>query len=690
MEMKYLYTAILILSTGAFLSSLINIKKIAGFISSFSVFLSSVILVYFSVNIVINEKILRGEIITLSPFLNSSLSIHIDALSALFLIIIAIVSLNVTIFSWKYLEKYETLSSRRFYPFLLFLFLSSILVVSVSDLLFFIISWEFLTLCSWFLIISNNGRESSIKVGLQYFITMHIASAFLILATVIVYSYNNDFSFYSLRDSFKDLIINNPVMINFVLFCFFITFVTKAGVLPFGAWLPNTYPQAPTSVSSFFGGVMSKLGIYALIRFFYSLLPISTHTETWGFVIVLFGFFSIFIGTIAAITQDEAKRLMSFHAIGQVGYILLGVGLGLYFIKTNPYLAIIALTGGVLHAFNNSIYKSLLFLNAGSIFYKTGTTDLNKVSGLIGVMPIIAITALVGSLSIAGVPLFNGFVSKLLIFQSSIWTANDKDTLFIIKFLFIIFGIISIFISAITLASFLKFLNSAFMGKVYGLKFDSNKISWQMNFPQIFLAFICLFIGLFPIIVIKPIYISIKHTLSMDLLPYSEIFSSDLIGFTVNFCKDCWAGAWFPIAILIPLSFLCLIIFAFERYAKVPKREVETWYGGKEHSPDEVMYRGHSFYQPFKNLVSFRIGKVKFKGLYPEEIPILKFRIPKKVKKILYPDEWFYYPIADKFIKLISWFDRTYQSLSKKYMLWLIFGILIVFALLILLMRQTV
>lgn len=690
MEVNYLFLSISILLIGAGLNFFNLGKRFSGLLSSLSVFISSVMLFYLAINILSRQEIYHFELFTLKPLINSSLSLTIDGLSALYLMVIAIVSTSVTIFSWKYLDCYPKVSSQRFYPYLLLLFLSSIFVVSVSDLFFFIISWEAMTLSSWFLVVSEVEKKEAIKRGLEYFITMHVATAFLIIASVTLYSFSSDFSFLAIKEILNSLIYENPYVFNFVVLCFLLVFFTKAGVLPFGAWLPNTYPQAPTSASSFFAGIMSKIAVYAVLRFFLSLIPLSSYTEIWGFIIALFGVISIFVGTTAALTQDEAKRLMSFHAIGQVGYMFLGIGIGFYFIKTNPYLGIVALIGGILHALNNSIYKSLLFLNAGSILYKTGTTDLNKVSGLMKVMPLTALTALIGSLSIAGVPFFNGFVSKLLIFQTSIWTALDKTTIFLIKGLFIVFGIVSIFISAITLASFLKFVNSAFMGKSQHIERKDFKITWHMNIPQLALAFICLLIGLFPILILEPIYISLVDAINLELPPYKDLFSANLFGFAVNLCKDCWVGAWFPIAILLPLTALCLLIFSFEGYAKAPKREVETWYGGKEHSPEEVMYGGHSFYQPFKKLITFEIGGIKFKGFYPEQIPSIKIEFPEKIKKLLTPDEWLYYRLADSFINLTKKMEELYDSLSQKFIVWLIIGIIIVFALLFYLMRDTV
>ncbi|MCX7724545.1 MAG: proton-conducting transporter membrane subunit [Thermodesulfovibrio sp.] len=679
--MQYLYFSFLSLIFAMFSTFFIRNKNFSGFVTLIMTSFSSLCLLHLSLDIIIENKVVEQEIFSLKPLLNSSLIIGIDSLSALFLLIISLVSFCVTLFSWKYFEAYKTESPQRFYPFLVLLFISSIGVVSVKELLFFIVFWELMTLSSWFLVVFEREKRSALKGGLQYFITAHVTTAFLILASVIVYSYSNDFSFREINKSFLLIIDKHPYLSHFILFCIFIAFVTKAGVLPFGFWLPNAYPQPPSSASSFFGGVMSKLAVYALFRFFSSVIPLSYHTQVWGFIIAVFGVFSIFIGTIAALTQDEAKRLMSFHAIGQVGYMLLGIGVGLYFININPFLATVSLVGGLFHVFNNSIYKSLLFLNAGAIFYKTGTTDLNKVSGLIKLMPLTAITALVGSLSIAGVPPFNGFISKLLIFESSIWSAKQSDVLFLIRGLFIVFGIISVFISAVTLASFLKFVNSAFMGKLRGAIDEKRTLPWSMVLSQMILALVCIITGLFPFIPLKIIY---NATIScFDLLPsFSSVFIVDFKGVGINFFENYSQGAWYPIFVMIPLILLSSLIFAFEKYAKAPKRDVETWYGGKEHSPEEVVYKGHSFYQPFKDLVSFRIGNIQFKGFYPVKIPKIEFKIPLKFIKILNIDEWLYYPVVDRITKFFEFFGKIYEIITEKYISWLVFGSIFVFVLL--------
>lgn len=670
-----LYLFFILMAIGILFTSIIKNKYISGLITSLLTVAASLPLLYSSFNILIESKKIEKEIISIAPFLNSSLSICIDGLSALFLLIISIISLCVSMFSWKYLTKYSQ-PCQRFYPFLFALFASSVGVVCVKDLFFFIIFWELMTLNSWFLVIFDRESATSLKAGLQYFIVTHVATGFLILASVILYSVGNTFDFVTVKESFSRIFQNNSLLSNFLLLCIFIAFVTKAGVLPFGFWLPNTYPQPPASAGSFFGGVMSKLAVYAMFRFFCSVIPMSSYTQWWGFVVAAAGTFSIFIGTIAALTQDEAKKLMSFHAIGQVGYMLLGLGVGLYYINTNTFLSAVALTGGLLHLFNNSIYKSLLFLNAGSIFYKTGTTDLNKLSGLITLMPTVTLTALVASLSIAGVPLFNGFVSKLLIFESSVWSANQTESFFLVRGIFVVFGIISIFISAVTLASFLKFVNSVFMGKLKQ-DYGREKIHWSMNLSQIILAILCIIIGIFPSLFIKMTFNAIS-SLEIPMPSLSNVFITEPFGINISFCSNCSAGAWFPLFIIIPLVVLSVLIFSFEKYAKTPKREVPTWYGGKEHQPEDVVYTGHSFYQPFKDLVSFKIKGIQFKGFYPVNIPSLKISIPSWIPKVLYFDEWLYYPLARNIQKLFIIFGNIYSRATERYIIWLIIGSLFV------------
>ena len=282
----------------------------------------------------------------------------------------------------------------------------------------------------------------------------HIATALMFIAGVVLRSYTGSFGFASIEKAMGTLAGTSPIGFHFILALFFIGFATKAGVYPFGSWLPDAHPAAPSGVSAILSGIMIKMGIYGLLRVFLFLAPVATSEfAIWGIIIATFGVVSIIVGTLGALVQDDYKRLFAYSSIGQIGYILLALGIGITFIKSYPVLALISLLAGLLHLINHALFKSLLFLNAGSILYRTGTRNLSEVGGLYNILPFTTITAMIGSMSIIGFPLFSGFVSKFLIYEITIVSG--------IKFpLYILYGVLAIFLSVLTMAYCVKFLST--------------------------------------------------------------------------------------------------------------------------------------------------------------------------------------------------------------------------------------
>ena len=649
--------------------------------------LAAICLLYIVFHVFTKGTITATEPIVKLPGIGATLAIAIDPLSALFLFIISTISFCTTLFSIKYIRRYEGESLIRYYPLLLLLFASIVGVVAVRDLFFFIAFWEIMTLTSYALVVYQRENKVSLKAGFQYFFVTHAAAACLILAAIILYPRTpepHSFSFDAMRDSMGMLLANNTGLLHLVLALFFIGFVTKAGVLPFGFWLPNAYPAAPSSASAAFGGTMTKLGVYGVIRVFCGLLPISHHSYIWGEVIAIFGTISIFVGTISALTQDDSKRLMSFSIIGQIGYVLLSVGLGIYLLPINPVISTVALVAGVFHLLNNVCYKACLFLNAGSILYKTGTRNLSKVGGLIGIMPFTAVTAIIASLSIAGIPPFSGFSSKLLIFESSIMAGIDSP-------LFIALGIVAIFISAVTLAYSLKFLNSAFLGKLYtdgitepksgtsATHFGINPkgdVPLSMKIPQAILAFLCVLFGVAPLIPVRAIHNAISTILPSNYSPEAGfLFGKSLPGMSINLGEGI-SGVWNPLWILAAFVVCFGIAYFIYKSARVKVRQVSTWYGGREHEAKHVHYPAHSFYVPFKRFFAFRIGGIEFEGLYPKAITLPKIKMPKTLRAILDIDRWLYYPVVNGFMKFNRGFSKAHVGIPQVYVLWMIIGLI--------------
>ena len=684
--MNLLYAALLLLTLGAIVLAAISRHKEAcgwtalGFVSA-----ASGCLIYLAVYVFLGGEIKDVDLINLHPVIGTSLSVGIDPLSALFLIIIGIVSFCVTLFSIRYIRHYEKESLLRYYPWLLLFFVSIVGVVCITDLMFFIIFWEIMTLSSWALVVYERENKESLKAGLLYFIVTHLATGCLILAAVILYpsTAGPSFGFANLRTALQTQLMMNPTLVHLVLALFFICFATKASTLPFGFWLPLAHPVAPSSFSAVLSGVMIKVGIYGLVRLFCTLLPISPLSQTWGIIIALLGILSLIVGTISALMQDDSKRLMAFHSIGQVGYMFLGIGAGLYFLLLNPALAAIAFVAGLFHMINHSWFKSCLFLNAGSVIYKTGTRDLNKIGGLFRLMPWTGVAAMIASLSISGIPPFNGFASKLLIFESCLISGKEAGAAFWARIFFVLLGLAAIFISAITLASFLKFINSAFLGKLRGAEGTSGgDVPLSMRIPQGILAFLCVLFGVVPFLPIRMSYQAIRSALPAGAFPASaSLFGNLWPGISLDFGMGKISGVYDPLWMIVAFFILIGVVSLMARAARANVREVETWYGGLQHLPVDTAYRSHSFYRPFKQIFTFHFKNIEFRGLYPTTFPLPKITMPKGVKTFLNPDQWFYYPISRLFMKLTHGFSKSHSGDPQRYLLWIAVGMILVMVL---------
>ena len=229
--------------------------------------------------------------------------------------------------------------------------------------------------------------------------------------------------------------------------CFAAAAFAKAGAMPFHTWIPDTAEDAPASVTAFLPAALDKLlGIYLLARISLDLFQMNAAMNIF---LMAIGSLTIVCAVMMALVQHDLKRLLGYHAVSQVGYMVLGIGTG------NP----IGIAGGLFHMLNNAIYKSCLFLSAGAVEKKTGTTDLDKLGGLSKTMPVVYMTFLIASLAISGVPPLNGFASKWMIYLGIIETGRQGSHLWILWLMAAMFG------SALTLASFMKLVHAVFLGQ---------------------------------------------------------------------------------------------------------------------------------------------------------------------------------------------------------------------------------
>jgi multicomponent Na+:H+ antiporter subunit D len=265
----------------------------------------------------------------------------------------------------------------------------------------------------------------------------------------------------------------SPKLVLYSAALFMAGFSIKAGFVPFHAWLPDAHPSAPAPMSAMLSGVVIKtIGIYALLRVIFSIIGFNA---AFSEIFIWMGILSMAIGVLLAIGQWDFKRLLAYHSVSQVGYVIFGIGLG------TP----LGIIGGLFHLFNHSLFKSLLFLNAGSIEYSTGYRQLDKLDGLDEAMPVTSRTSLVASLSIAGIPPFCGFWSKLIIIIAAIQAHRYAG------------AVTCILVSVVTLASFLKVQKYAFIRKLKGAAQGAKEAPLFMKLSMLLLAFLCIMAGLF-------------------------------------------------------------------------------------------------------------------------------------------------------------------------------------------------
>ncbi|NJF25798.1 proton-conducting transporter membrane subunit [Thermococcus sp. Bubb.Bath] len=442
----------------------------------------------------IGALLLLGEVYqvyTSGPWKGTVLGIpvHVDGLSAVFLFIVGIVSLASAIYSISYMDHHEKKGKGWVYAVAYNTFIASMaLVVTVSNLEYFVVSWELMTLSSFILIFWKEERKD-LDASLKYYLTMHFADTiplFLLLglASVLTGSVHN-LSYPAIHNA----LLTASSSTKFLFYALTLSvFISKAGVVPLHFWLPDAHPAAPSNVSALLSGIMIKTAVYGLLRFDWQMVGQSVGL---GYLVAVLGAVTLTVGTLYALRETNAKRLLAYHSVGQMGYIWLGIGIGMVLIPKGGALGAIGALGmfaGLFHAINHAIFKGSLFLEAGAVEYATGTVELNELGGLGSRMKVTALATLFSSMAIAGIPPFNGFISKWLIYVAGYQSGN---------FVLSLGAVLAALISAATLASFVKFYGAQFGGEMERYK-EVKEVPSVMQLGEWILAGLTLFIGIFP------------------------------------------------------------------------------------------------------------------------------------------------------------------------------------------------
>jgi len=420
-----------------------------------------------------------GKVIYCENFLGVPLILRLNMLSWFFSISIAFVGLLSIIFSLSYIRERENTD---FYYLMMLLVNAGMLGIVLSgDLVSFYIFWEIMSWSAFLLISYNKGP--ALAAGIKYIIMSIIGSVCMLVVILSLYA---NYGTLIIAELVPFIRSSSHGYVLFLLILLFVTFGVKNAVWPFHSWLPPAHSEAPSPFSAVLSGILVRMGMYGFVLVFFTLvglkLFLSLESNSFHYILAWIGAINIVIPTFIAMLQNDSKRLLAWHGVGQGGYIFLGVVLG----------SSLSVAGGIFHLINYTSYIALLFLVVGAVEYRTkGIRDLNSLGGLIKKMPITFIGALVGTCGLIGIPLTSGFVSKWLIYKALILEGYP----------FLAFA--ALIGTWGTILSLYKFLHNMFLGQLPERFENVKEAPFDMQLPILIYSLIIILFGILPGIPLK-------------------------------------------------------------------------------------------------------------------------------------------------------------------------------------------
>ncbi len=590
-----------------------------------------------------------------------NISFHIDSLSAWFILIINLTCINGAFYGIGYMKQYHLQRTNLSLHWMLFLlFQASMLwVCIVQNGLTFLIVWELMSISSFLLVIFDHQNKTTLKAGINYLVQMHIGVLFLAAAFIWVYFSEGSYEFSAIEKFFS----SNTNLWLFLLF--FVGFGIKAGFIPLHSWLPQAHPAAPSHISGVMSGVIVKLGIYGIFRIIFLL---KQDYIVLGEIIIILSVLTGLYGILNAAVHRDLKKMLAYCTIENIGIIGIGIGLGLLGMGNgNSLLVVLGFTGALLHTLNHSLFKSLLFFSAGSVYQQTHTRDMERLGGLINWMPQTAMFFLIGAMAIGGLPPFNGFVSEFLLYSGILLGIKSIGITHITLMIFSLAGLA--IIGGISMLTFTKSFGTVFLGTPRThLHQEPKEVSIIMRLPQYFILIIMLSIGLFP-----KFYFLVVNAIVSRFIPN---ISGESLSIPVSLINSISAIGKYAMLFL-----LLLILIYFIRKSLTREHPValgSTWGCGYASPSSRFQYTGKSFSKSLGKLLNFIVlEKKKFKEIGTSEI------FPAERNYSSHYNDFFAVRIFDKIVDRLLYSLNYFQFIQngniQMYILYGIFFIVFVF-----------
>ena len=565
------------------------------------------------------------------PFPSVALSFVIDRLAAFFLLIIAIVSGCVAAYSMEYVEHLDGGARRNLLCGCANIFiLAMMFVVASATTISFILFWELMAASSFFLVMYEYDQPETRKAGIFYFIMTQFSTLFVLLGIIALYVQTGSFAMAPLGA------VSSPLILAAFL-SLFIGFSIKAGVIPFHKWLPYAHPASPSPISALMSGVMLKIAVYGLIRF---LLNVFQPDIWWGILILAAGTASAVLGIIYALKEHDIKAMLAYSSIENIGIIFVGIGLSVILTSVGlKDLAMISLLGALFHALNHALFKSLLFLTAGSVVHATHTRDIEHMGGLAKRMPYTSALFFIGAVSISALPPLNGFASELLIFTSFFQSVPDVSSL--LKVLLFIGLALFALTSALSAACFVKAFGSIFLALPRSPESgDAVEVPRMMLIGPGILAAACILLGLVSL----------------------QIFA--VVGYPVPLPDMLFVGA-----LLLGMTALVYVFLWFT--ASHETRVSETWGCGTFSQQPATEYTGHGFSEPIDIIFSaiYRT-RTKNERSFFDRMNCIFSEGKAEIRLMKVFEEYLYLPAARQSYRLATGISRFQNGCLDTYLLY--------------------
>ena len=426
-----------------------------------------------------------------------SFAILVDPLAAFFLVPLFLIGMVGAIYGSGYMATASGPATGRHYFFYNLLILSMALVVSAANALLFLFAWECMSLTSFFLVISDHRERQVRRAGFIYLLATHLGAATLFALFLLAGAQSGSLDFAAFH-ALRDL----PPLPAAILFLLALAgFGSKAGLFPLHVWLPEAHPAAPSHVSALMSAVMVKTAIYALLRMLSFLPPAPAW---WGGVMLALGVAGGVFGIGMAATQRDLKRSLAYSTVENVGLIFLALGFWLYAEATGHYLAaVLALAGGLMHIWNHCLFKSLLFMGAGSLLHGAGTRNLNQMGGLLRRMPHTGLLLIIGAMAVSALPPMNGLVGEWFIYRGLL-EGGIKFQGLAAALPLVLVGLMAM-IGAMVLMVMVRMVGIGLSGEP---RYQGAATAHEANIPMLgsmtVVALLCLAGGLLPALLINP------------------------------------------------------------------------------------------------------------------------------------------------------------------------------------------